>query len=127
MLDCVNNKPLNFTLNLKNNLGKNTNACVARSSFFFKLKIFMSVSPKIVKPTRLPVCLTKIKFPFIFILPSIGVPNRSVPLNPDVLFIKLSTTFFENLVFVIRIFFNLLGCMDLQHKAILLLHINKNE
>ena len=139
MLDCVLNMPLNCTLNLENNLAKNTNACVARSSSFSKFKVFMSVFPKSIKPMRLPVCLTKIKFPFIFISSSIRVTNRSVPLNPDVLFIKLSTTFFENLALVVRILFILLGCVHLlvvkcwycvvppMQKAILQLHINKNE
>ena len=139
MLNCVLNTSLNCTLNLENNLGKNTNACVARSSFFSKFKVFMSESPKTIKPMRLPVCLTKIKFPFIFISPSIKVTNRSTPLNPDVLFIKLPTTLFENLVLVVRFFKNLLGCVHLlvvkcwycvvppKQKVILLLHINKNE
>ena len=105
MLDCVLNMSLNCTLNLENNLAKNTNACVARSSSFSKFKVFMSVFPKSIKPMRLPVCLTKIKFPFIFISRSIRVTNRSAPLNPDVLFIKLSTNFFENLALVVRFFF----------------------
>ena len=64
MLDCVLNTPLNCILNLENNLRKNANACVARSSFFSKFKVFMSVSPETIKPMRLPVCLTKIKFRF---------------------------------------------------------------
>ena len=141
MLNYVLNTPLNCTLNLENNLGKNTNACVVRSSFFSKFKVFTSVFPKTIKPMRLPVCLTKIKFPFIFISPSIRVINRSAPLNPDVLFIKLSTTLFENLALLVRFFFffNLLGCVHLlvekcwhcvvppKQKSIFLLHINKNE
>ena len=64
----------------------------------FAGKIFMSVSPKCIKPVRFPVCLTKIKFSFIFILSNKKrVTNRSAPLNPDFLFVKSPTTFFKNL------------------------------
>ena len=65
----------------------------------------MSMSSKSIKPMKLPVCLTKIKFRFIFISPSIRVTNQLAPLNPDVLFIKLSTTFFQKPHFSSRIFF----------------------
>ena len=105
MLNFVLNTPLNCTFNLENNLGKNTNICMTRSSFFSKFKVFMSVSPKTIKLVRLPVCLTKIKFPFIFISPNIWVIDQSASLNPDVLFIKLSTTLFENLALLVRFFF----------------------
>ena len=39
----------------KTPLTKYTNACVAKSSFFSKFKVFMTVSPKSIKPVKLPV------------------------------------------------------------------------
>ena len=82
------------------------------------------MSPKLIKPVRLPVCLTKIKFPFIFFSSSIRVTNQSGPFNPDVLFIQLSTTFFENLALVVRIFFQSARERALASRKILVLRIS---
>ena len=118
ILDCVLNTPQNCTLDLKKPLTKYTSACVAIS---FQISRY----------------LCQYRFFFIFIFSSRRVTNRSAPLNPDVLFIKLSRTFFRKPRFgCTNFFFNLLGCVHFPlvkcwyclvpptQKTILQLHIN---
>ena len=55
MFNSVLNTPMNCTLDLKKiPLAKYTTACVAKS-FFSKFKVFITVSPKSMKPVKLPV------------------------------------------------------------------------
>ena len=89
MFDCALNTPMKCSLNLKKKtpLTKYTNACVAKSSFFSRFKVFKTVSPISLKPVKLPV-LNKNQIFFTFILSNKKVTNQPAPLYPDVVFIK---------------------------------------
>ena len=71
----------------KTPLTKCTNACIAKSSFFSRFKVFKTVSPISLKPVKLPI-LNKNQIFFTFILSNKRVTNQPAPLYPHVVFIK---------------------------------------